>query len=447
METMQRFTIRHSIEDVISILDNTPVKLDLVPQITSVQITNRSPVAHLAIERGIKALVKDSGGDYEKTHSLCPNFQKLMACNSCAAKFLEAAFDDAVRFYGFKPNAKGFTHLKSIEAYFSATGTEKSFNAMRYWEIEQPPDEEVISKVSLLIHGELLRAISQLFVRGMDRRTVSQRVEIVVLEALVKDRVAELGHAPGSPEEKDVQSYLEWLRVFANRREALADAKRRNFDIGNATANNALVSAYNALYQVNDPAVRYYLNTLDTLPSQQRDYIPKVEWFGLTEYRNGVVESPAGTPLGVIEKRTDGLWNITPSVGGLVRVHATAETQTDAKAWLADLLSHPVTVAVAGSRRSLRLVGEAERLFIQPWARSEDVDAFPESHTWELEFWQESHGLEVGNEVTIEFRENPEKPVIQVLEGTVAAVDRWKVAVNGNCYLDVVAEADQETLE
>lgn len=442
METMQRFTIRHSIEDVIDILGSTPVKPDLIPQINAVQIVNRAPIAHLAIERGIKALVKEAGGTYEKNHNLRPNFQKLMACNSCAAKFLEAAFDDAVRFYGFKRNSKGFTHLKSIEAYFSVTGNKKAFDRMRYWEIEQPP-EEVIGKVSLLIHGELLRALRQLFGCGMDRRTVSQRVEGIVFEALVNDRWAELGHPPGSPKEAEVESYLEWLKGFSFRSEALADAKRRNFDIGNATANSVLVSAYQSLSQVNDPGVRYYLSTLDTLPRQQRDYIPEVEWLGPAAFQRGLVKSPAGSPLGYIERRTDGLWNIIPEVDGLVRVHTTAETQTDARAWLADLLSHPVTVAVAGTRRSLRLVGEAERLLMKPWVGLGDDTTPPESRTWELEFWDEGHGLELGNEITIEFQENPEEPVIQALKGTVSAVDRWKVSVNGDCYLDVIAETEQ----
>ncbi len=447
METVQRLTILHSIGDVIGILGSAPVKPDLNPRINVVQIMNRAPIAHLAIERGIKVLVNDSGGAYEKNHSLWTIFQKLKDCNSCAAKFLEAAFDDVVRFYDFKSNSKGLRHLRSIEAYFSATGTETAFNAMRYWEIDQPPDEEVISKVSLLIHGEMLSALNQLFVRGINRRTVSQRVESIVFEALFNDWMAELGHAPGSPKEDEVDSYRQWLKGFPSWREALADAKRRNFDIGNATANNALVSAYQSLRQVNDPGVRYYLSTLDTLPRQQRNYVPEVEWLGRTEFQRGLVKSPAGSPLGYIEKRADGLWNITLLVEGLVRVPVAAETQTDARAWLADLLSHPVTVAVAGSNLSLRLVVEAERLLMKPWVCLGDNATPTQSGTWELEFWDEGHGLELGNEITIEFQENPEEPVIQVLKGTVSAVDRWKVSVNGNCYLDVVAKADQETPE
>ena len=451
MDTVQRFTIRYFVEDVINILDATPVKGDMIPQLTVAQIMNRGSVAHLSIERGIKALVKDSGGTFDQIHDLWRNFQKLKDCDAYAAEFLEAAFDDAVQFYGFRPNAKGFTHLKSIEAYLSAAGSERAFNAMRYWEIEQPLDDEIINKVSLKIHGELLRALRQLFIPGISLRTVGDRVENAVKGALVNDHGAELGYSPGSDKEVEVDSYFKWLWGFPNWRAALAEAKRRKLDIGNATANSVLANAYQFLTQDNDPAVRYYLSTLDILPPQQRDYIPEVEWLGPTECQRGVVKSPAGSPLGRIERRTDGLWNITPLVEGSGRVQETAESQTDARARLADLLTHPVAVAVGGNRREQRLVGEANRLLPQTgvwlsraaWLSGEDVPT--KSHTWELEFWDENHGLEVGDEVVVEFREAPSKLLMRVLKGTVLAVDRWKVSVSGNCYLDVVAEKTAES--
>lgn len=441
MDTGQRFSIWQAIGDAISILDTSPVAVGPIHQMPTYQITNRGPVAHQSMELGIKALVEDSGGTYNRNHNLWPNFQKLNDCDSYAAEFLEAAFDDAVQFYGFKPNAKGFfTHLKSIEAYLSTAGSERAFNAMRYRELEQPLDDEIINKVFILIHGELLRALEQLFISRTSLRTAVHRVENAVTEALVNDRWAELGYSPGSDKEVEVDSYLEWLKGFPNRRAALAEAKRQNFAIGNATANSALANAYQSLAQGNDPAVRYYLSTLDTLPPQQRNYIPEVEWLGPTECQRGVVKSPAGSPLGRIERRTDGLWNITPLVEGSGRVQETAESQTDARARLADLLTHPVAVAVGGNRREQRLVGEANRLLPQTgvwlrhaaWVSGEDVPT--KSHTWELEFWYENHGLEVGDEVVVEFREAPSKLLMRVLKGTVLAVDRWKVSVSGRSY-------------
>ena len=60
MTDIQRAIIRHSVEDVIRILENEPVKRDLIPEITAVQVMNRVSIAHLSIEESSQ--VPDSGG-------------------------------------------------------------------------------------------------------------------------------------------------------------------------------------------------------------------------------------------------------------------------------------------------------------------------------------------------------------------------------------------------
>ena len=435
MDTVRSFSIQQSIGEAIRKLYTPPVTVGPIHQIPIDQVTRRAPDAHHSIEVGIKALAEDSGGTFVRNHNLWPNFQKLEDCDAFAAEFLEAAFNDAVRFYGFKPNAKGFTHLKSIDAYLSAAGSEKAFNAMRYWELERPLDAEVISKVFLLIHGELLTALCQLFISRTNLCTVVHRVENIVTEALFNDRGAELEYSPGSVKEFEVESYVEWLKGFPNWCAALAEAKRRKFDIGNATANSVLAKAYQSLAQVDDPAVQYYLRTLDILPPQQRDYLPEVEWIEPMKFQRGAVKSPSGSTLGWIEKRTDGLWNITPLVEGWLRVRATAATQTDARAWLANFLTHPVTVVVGRNQSEQRLVGGASGLRRKPLPRLSGDDITTKPYTWELEFWDENHGLELGNEVAIKFRPNPSESFISVLEGTVLVVDPWKVSVSGGSFL------------
>ena len=444
MDIVRSFSIQQSIGEAIRKLYTPPVTVGPIHQVPIDQVTNRAPDAHLSIEVGIKALVKDSGGTYDRSHNLWPNFQKLEDCDAFAAEFLESAFNDVVRFYGFNPNAKGFTHLKSIAAYLSTAGSERGFNAMRYWELERPLDAEIISKVFLLIHGELLTALCQLFISRANLCTVGDRVEARVAEALPDELGAELAYSPGSVKEYEVYSYLEWLKGFPNWCAALAEAKRRKFDIGNATANSFLAKAYQSLAQGNDPAVQYYLRTLDILPPQQRDYLPEVEWIEPTELQRGAVKSPAGTTLGNIEKRTDGLWGIFPLLTGLPRRLPIAATQTDARAWLANFLTHPVTVSVGGNRREQRLLGGANGLRRKPLPRLSGDDIPIKPYTWELEFWDENHGLELGNEVAIKFRPNPSESFISVLEGTVLAVDRWKASVDGSICLRVITGSGPE---
>ena len=70
MDTMERYKIQGSIEDVIDILDSAPMHRDLIPETMIVQLTNRVPIAHLAIERGLKARIASVGGTTEPIHSL-----------------------------------------------------------------------------------------------------------------------------------------------------------------------------------------------------------------------------------------------------------------------------------------------------------------------------------------------------------------------------------------
>ena len=70
---MKRAIIRHSVQDVIHILENEPVKGDLVPGITVVQVMNRVSIAHLSIERAFKFLITEAGGPLVETHDLSPN--------------------------------------------------------------------------------------------------------------------------------------------------------------------------------------------------------------------------------------------------------------------------------------------------------------------------------------------------------------------------------------
>ena len=56
-------TIQESIDDVISILDSSPIPRRLfMGNRPVIPMTNRVPIAHLAIERGLKALIVAAGG-------------------------------------------------------------------------------------------------------------------------------------------------------------------------------------------------------------------------------------------------------------------------------------------------------------------------------------------------------------------------------------------------
>ena len=187
MDTMERYKIQESIADVISILDSAPIHHDLFQEKMIVQLTNRMPIAHLAIERGLKALVADAGGKTAYIHSLDELYgylRKYDKDSKDSADFLAEAFEDAVRFFGYNVNVKGFEHFSSLDNYLSKVGTKNAFDALRYWAIgESPKGGNPIPSISPLIHRELLYALRCLFIPN-PRETVSGRVERIVADAM-----------------------------------------------------------------------------------------------------------------------------------------------------------------------------------------------------------------------------------------------------------------------
>ena len=117
MDRMDRYKIQKSIEDVINILDSAPMRRDLILETEIVQLTNRMPIAHLAIERGLKVLIKESGGNPENIHFLNRLLRDLRGCDKASSGFMTKAFEDTVKFFGYKVNVKGMGYLRSLDDY------------------------------------------------------------------------------------------------------------------------------------------------------------------------------------------------------------------------------------------------------------------------------------------------------------------------------------------
>ena len=440
---MDRYKIQASIKDVISILDSSPIQLDLIAETNVVQLTNRVPIAHLAIERGLKALLTEAGGSTQRTHGLHKLYRALKECNQKSADYLARAFDDAVRFFGYNVNTKGFKQFRSLDNYLTKVGTDKAFEALRYWAIgESSKGASPISYISLPIHRELLCALWCLFLPSR-RETVSSRVEREIANAMFNRR--DINYSPDDASRKQsVARYRNWLfGEHATRRSALKEAVRRRFTIQDSDefVSRILSDAYADLQQSNDPAVQYYLSTLAYLPkgSQQRipDAIPEIEWFGDMKTR-GVVVTPAGTHLGFIRQYADGGWGIAPEIEGSSQVTDVAEAVADAKAYLARRLTKQVIVNVNGESKQLRIVNERDS-FPPPvsmsdhvWTADVEISSLSfDTPTYKFEFWDVNHGLSLGMSVSIELRAERSHGRVYVLKGTITTVEEHKVSVTG----------------
>ena len=439
MDTMERYKIQDSIKDVITILDSAPIQVDMILERNLVQLTNRAPIVHLAMERGLKAIIREARGTAKRIHSLDDLYRVVKERDEESAGYLAKAFDDAVKFFGYDVNDDKFRNLQSIEEYLSRVGTQKAFKALRYWAIGEPlgGDDPIqyLSHTLHTIHRELLCALQWLFHPNRNwRETVSERVEAEVRRAMFNGR----GISWGSDDTDKKLAFLwyeNWLFTEHTAcRSALEYAVDRDFTITDyEIVSQTLREAYDDLKQSKDPAVQYYIRTLTYLPrgSQRRnpDAVAEVEWYSEAQ-TSGTVVTPAGTPIGFVDRYADGGWGITPGP-------EIARSLADAKHYLVNHLTKPVTVTVEGESKQLRIVSESDSFNAPAVWIANLSEPLPDTSTFELEFWDAGHGLCPGDEVSIELSRERNPQSVSVLEGIVTTVAEQKVSIDGTEFTDV----------
>ena len=440
MGKMERTAISHSVNDVIMVLENQPVRHDWAPGWTEVQVMNRVSIAHLSIERAMKFIIMEAGGPLTKNHDLPSRLKELRQHEPESANFLEKAFQEAVQHYRYNANATQMKHLKSLDSYLATTGSDESFQDIRYWELIQSPNEMILRTIYLTLHMELLHAMSEILLAPeRPKDTVSTRVEWAVRDAMFSKR--ELSYPQGSDKEQSVKAYIKWLRGFGSVSEAMTQASKGKMPDGDGFIKKILEEAYEEVSKSKDPAVRYFAETLAVLPKQQRDAIPCVEWLGPDPYQHGRVFTPGGDTLGFTDRRLDGMWAITPSGNGPIAVTAIADSQTDARSHLADLLTRKAKVTVRNEERELRIVGKEHDLFKRNYNQlHKQLDGMEgvEEPTFQVRFWGDSHNLTVSDAVRIEAANKRSESIVSILEGTVTRVKGHEVYVQGREYFDSV---------
>ncbi len=433
MDVIERYKIEYSIRDVISILDSSPIQPDLIADTTLVQLTNRIPIVHLAIERGLKALITDAGGNTDSGHALNRLYRDLSDWDMGSADYLSGAFDDAVQFFRINVNVGGFRHLRTLEDYLSWTGTHNAFQALRYWAIgETGRGESSIPSISPSIHRELLCAVGQLLRPNGNPETVSERVEREVTEEMFQRRM--IYYTSDDPDKKEsVDWYRNWLlREHDTRSRALEEAVNRNFVVraDDVFVRQTLQDAYNELQKSEDPAVLYYIRTLTYLPARSQtrnpDAAPEVEWFN-DRQTSGVVTTPVGTPLGFIDKYVDGGWGIEPAEEGAVRVVEIARSLADAKNYLVNRLTRPSVVTVNGEAKRLRIFNRIRFRSEAEWTSVTNGSGM----TYEVEFWDNSHGLRHGDRISMRRHLDGVGGATSILDGSVTEISEQKVSIAG----------------
>ena len=127
-----------------------------------------------------------------------------------------------------------------------------------------------------------------------------------------------------------------------------------------------------------------------------------------------------------------------------MRVSAKARSQTDARSYLASLLTSPARVTVGCEDRSPRIVGEEYDLFHRNYDEvARRYEGAPEDDTWthKVTFWDKDHGILVNGRVRIEVRSSETERWADILEGTVTEVSEHEVYLSG---FETVGRAQQD---
>ena len=446
MDTIEQYKIQESLMDAIRILDSAPIRVDMVWETNAIQITNRAPIAHLAIEKGLKALIAGASGNQAWGHSLNKLYRRLGRFDKDSADYLASAFDDAVNFYGFNPNSKGLGYLSSLDAYLSKVGTEKAFEALRYWAIEDSSEAgDFINLIWLPIHREILWSQWCSFLPSR-RDKVSDRVENRVSRAMFDGRHIVI-RSNDKAKEQSVQAYKKWLfEEHSTWCDSLEDAVKRKFLVmEDEFVNQTVRDAFDELRQSEDPAIQYYISTLYHLPEgsqlQDPNAVPEVTWFN-EEQTHGAVVTPAGTRLGNIVRYINGGWGITPNENGPLGVREVAKALKDAKAYLVNRLTKRVILTADEETRHLRVISKDDSYL--PF-QATDVTGFEDlssdAQVYRLEFWDSNHGLSTGDWIRAECGVSEYDEVIFLIEGTVENVAEQKVMVRGSGNYDARTES------
>ena len=364
------------------------------------------PHLHLCLEQGMKWLARQETGRKhpgEESHGIRPLYDAL----SDEHKYrLKKAFDDAMRFYGY-------AHLEHdvLREYLQEHGSVSNFNQMRYSLLPDESDDR-LKGIVFGIHIRLIEEVHGLLLdwdyRSLDT-TIGWTIEAAVpvtwswssrdveREGAVHRAftLLQVGAKPVAPVLRDVvQQGLGDPRVKSLVRELVKKLKEG---------------------QTERPtyAMHHYLCTLEyRLPGSESavDVQAAVEW---ARKGSALARTPSGEWLGIIERRHDGTWLATP-----LRGSGTFVMFDDAVRYLVN--KRTVVLLINGQARRVMTFDSDAQFQVLEGTGQEDS-------TIELAFWDESHGLSAGDNLSI-VREGSR--MVRRVDGKVEHVDGRKVSVS-----------------
>ena len=263
-------------------------------------------------------------------------------------------------------------------------------------------------------HIEILRAIERLELCASrqeyrpDNYNVIARVERDIFREIINS-VNDYSAIEGR---EALEAYEEWNQGIICYTDALEIAVRMNFNEESCgEMGDVLKIAFTKLLNSDDPAVKYRMNTYRYLKIGSQVPFDNIDLEQcLHQFNNATnfieIRSPSGEHIGFLERHFDGSWSGDATISA--RLRFVAWERNDAAWLLLRLAAWPCEFLINGVTRRLILIGQGHGVidFRASWGN--EPDDYSTKQDFKLKFWDNTHGLNVGDKVAVNVIESPE---------------------------------------
>ena len=454
MNKQAEFLLFRQIRNVRERVEQNPIRPDLVPAYNAMQVGDFVEQTHVAIDKGLKWAIAKAGGHPRQTHSLQALVQDLSALDDgqIFLDYLRECFIAARKFYRIDISRPEFRHIKTFDSYINRVGGKKVYDEARYSTLNAVSEEdfssgsfspEALRYVFPQAHIEILRALEGL--KSYDswqenlphKDNVISRVERQVFHQII-DSLNDYSAIEGGEILEVFEAWNEDIDCYVD---DLEFAVRNNFnDDSCGEMGDVLRIAYTKLLNSKDPAVKYRMDTFRYL---EKDSQVPLEGIDLEQCLIQVnksedfmeVCSPSGEHIGFVERHFDGSW----SGDAIAGVRFVAWGKVDAAWLLLRLGVWPCDFVINGVARQHLLIGHGYGAIGFQLSEGIESAEYVAKQDWELKFWDNTHGLKVGDRIAVNAAESAEwqesqgwgqkYPIGNILLGDVSEVNGHEVKI------------------
>ena len=423
MNKEAEFLLFREIRNARERVEQNPIKRDAIPGYNAMLVGEFVEHTHVAIDKGLKWAIKKSGENPKSIHSLQTLLQDLGKLDNgqVILDYLREAFIAARKFYCIDISRPEFRHIKTLDSYVNKVGDKEVYHEARYGTLNSITkgdsssgslSREAMRYVLPQAHIEILRALEGLRSydswqeNPSDKDNVIARVEREVVHQII-DSVNHYSAAMRGEIIEPLKKWYEGVDCYVN---ALEIAVRNRFTEDSfGEMRNVLSNAYEKLLRSEDSAVRYRMDTFRYLAKDSQ--VP-LEGIDLEQCLRQVnkpkdffeVCSPSGEHIGFVGRHFDGSWSGDTIAGG----QFIAWERNDAAWFMLRLGVWPCDFVINGVARQHLLIGQGNGVNGFRISRVTESAEYVAMQNWELKFWDDTHGLKLGDRIAVNAVESAE---------------------------------------